>query len=366
MNGKKRIGLALGATLFALATCELAARAMFPAPPDPTREPQIRYRFDPALRYVPLPNQRGWIDDGFVTTNSQGFRGPEPASPKPQGRFRVVAIGDSVTFGFGVNDADTFCAQAEQLLRSTMPGVDLDVVNIAVPGYDTRQEVALLGRNVSRLEPNLVLVGLYSNDIPDSLEDGTGGTTIATPRGDDGQTLQMNAAPTSWWNLQLRKSRATYTVGRALRRFARKGEWGMSRFTMEIDILEGRNTAQLDAAWERVGKQFGELREMAMAHGFSVGVVVLPPREQVVGLYPQARYQDRARSLAEPLGFFVIDPLPALAASDVKKDRLYVPYDRNHPSGAGHHVIAQAIVDDLSRNHRVNTKARVARQEGLR
>jgi lysophospholipase L1-like esterase len=365
MNGKK-LGLAAGATLFALATCELTARAVFPAPADPTRQPQIKYRFDPEVRYVPLPNQRGWIDDGFVTTNSLGFRGPEPASPKPPGRFRVVAIGDSVTFGFGVNDGDTFCAQTELLLRSKVPSLDLDVVNIAVPGYDTRQEVALLRRSLARLEPNLVLVGLYSNDIPDSLEDGAGGTTIATARVDDGRVLQMNAAPTSWWDLQLRKSRAIYTIGRALRRFARKGEWGMSRFTMEIDILEGRDSAQLDAAWDRVDKQLGMLHEMAVEHGFSVGVVVLPPREQVVGLYPHARYQNRVRSMAEPLGFFVIDPLPALAASKEKKDRLFVPYDRNHPSEAGHRVIAHVIVDDFTRHSRVNIQARFAQEEGLR
>jgi lysophospholipase L1-like esterase len=365
-KGRHRLGLALGAVLFAVATCELAARVIFPAPPNPTRQPQIGYRVDPEIRYTPLPNQRGWIDDGFVTTNSLGFRGPEPALPKPPQRFRIVAIGDSVTFGFGVNDPETFCAQTEALLREHMPGVDLDVVNIAVPGFDTRQEVVLLRRNVSQLEPNLVLVGLYSNDIPDSLEDGTGGTAVAMPRADTKQTLQMNAAPTSWWDIQLRKSRAVYTMGRALRRFARKGEWGMSRFTMELDILEGRNTPQLDEAWARVAKQFDELRRLAVTHGFTVGVLVLPPREQVLGLYPHARYQDRVRSMAESAGFFMIDPLPALTASPERKDRLFVAYDRNHPSGAGHRLIAQAIVDDLSRNRRVDAQRRFARQEGSR
>jgi hypothetical protein len=208
-------------------------------------------------------------------------------------------------------------------------------------------------------------VGLYSNDIPDSLEDGDGGTTIAAGAAQPDRVLQMNPVPDGWWSIQLRKSRATYTIGRALRRFAKKGEWGMSRFTMELDILEGRNTPQLDAAWDRVGKQFDLLRELAAQHDFSVGVIVLPPREQVVGLYAHARYQDRVRSMAEPRGFFVVDPLPWLVASKERKDRLYVPYDRNHPSGAGHRLIAQAIVDDLNRHGRVTTTARLARQEGL-
>ena len=41
------------------------------------------YQSDPDIRYVLLPNQRGWIDDGFVTTNSLGFRGREVTLPKP-------------------------------------------------------------------------------------------------------------------------------------------------------------------------------------------------------------------------------------------------------------------------------------------
>src|SRR5690349_22357890 len=115
---RSRIGLVLGAVVFAAATCEVAARIAFAAPPNPARQPQIAYQYDPEIRYIPLPNQRGWIDDGFASTNALGFRGPDPATPKPHGLVRVIAVGDSVTFGFGVNDGDTFCAQAERLVRS--------------------------------------------------------------------------------------------------------------------------------------------------------------------------------------------------------------------------------------------------------
>ena len=74
-----------------LGLCELAARAILPAPPNGARQPQIVYRYDPEIRYVYVPNQRGWIDDGFVSINSLGFSGPDVAVPKPVGRFRVVS-----------------------------------------------------------------------------------------------------------------------------------------------------------------------------------------------------------------------------------------------------------------------------------
>ncbi len=341
---KQRIGLVLGAMVVAAVLCELAARIVFPAPPDPTRQPQIVYQFDPELRYVLSPNQRGWIDDGFVTTNALGFRGGDVASPKPAGRVRIVAIGDSLTFGWGVNDGETFCSRLAQLVGARFPGRDFDVVNLAVGGYNTRQEVGLLRRNVSRLQPDMVLVGLYSNDIPEAFDD----KGAAADNGQAPRVLHLNPAPTSWMDAHIRKSRALYLGGRVFKRVSQKGEWGRSGFSMELDLLSGRDSADLDIAWQRVAQQLDELHRMATSNGFSVAVVMLPPREQVKGAYANAQYQTRARAIAERLGFLVVDPLPALAAGASNADTLYIPYDRNHPSAAGHRVIAQAIFDTLN------------------
>jgi len=335
------------AVLLAFGICELAARALLPAPPDDTRQPQIAYRYDPEIRYVLAPNQQGWIDDGWMTINSLGFRGRDVVTPKPPGSFRVVVIGDSVTMGWGVGDNETYSAQLEELLHRRFPDRRLDVVNLGVGGYDTRQEVALLKRNVSRLQPDLVLVGFYSNDVPDALDDNQAGapsgTRIAASHPEAGQLLHMNPSSSSSWIRQLRRSRIVYTVGRLFIRLAGKGEWGMSRFAMELDLLQGRDSAELTEGWRKVEEQLGNLRGLAAANGFSVGIVVLPCKEQVLGQYPNARYQTRIRSIAQPIGFFVVDPLPSLAASRTRPDALFIPYDRNHPSAAGHRVIGEEI-----------------------
>ena len=347
-----RLMLALVATLVALGSCELAARMILPPPPDAFREPQIVFRYDPEIRYVYAPSQKGWIDDGFVTINSLGFRGAEVATPKPAGRFRVVIIGDSVTLGWGVADDETFSARLEQLMRQKFPQRDVDVVDLGVGGYDTRQEVALLKRNLSVLEPDLVLVGFYSNDVPDAAEDqgpsGGGGTTIAAANPQAGQILHMNPTPSSWLDRQARKSRALYAAGRAFKRLTGRGEWGMARYSMELDMLEGRSSPAIDRAWDKVATHLEELRALGASHGFRVGIVTLPCREQVSGEYPNAQYQSRIRAIAERLGFFVVDPLPGLTASPLNKKDLYIPYDRNHPSVEGHRIIAESILADLS------------------
>jgi hypothetical protein len=157
----------------------------------------------------------------------------------------------------------------------------------------------------------------------------------------------MNMTPTSWWDRQLRRSRLVYIVGRSVNRALHRGEWGMSRFAMELDVLQGKTSPEIDEAWRVVGQQFERLHDLSQAHGFAVAVVMLPCKEQVTGQFTHAQYQTRIRDLAAPLGFAVIDPLPALVGAHVNRD-LFIPYDRNHPSAAGHQLIANSIFENLA------------------
>lgn len=346
-----KIGAALLAAFTASLVCEIAARVMFPAPPDRTRQPPLAYLYDPEIRYVLMPNQKAWIEDGLVTVNSSGFRGSETALPKPDGRFRIVILGDSVTIGMGIADDEAYPAQLERLLHARFPGRDLDVINLGVPGYDTRQEVGLLRRNLSRLAPDLVLVGFYTNDVPDVLEGEATltGTRIAAQNPQAGQVLHMDSTSPSWVDRYLRKSRVIFVAGRAINRWRGAGEWGMSRMALEMDMLRGKASPELDRAWARVAGQFRELHSLAESTLFTVGVVVLPPRELVTGQFAAAAYVNKVRSLAEPLGFAIVDPTPLMTADRADAAGLFIPYDRNHPSAAGHRLIARAIFDQVEK-----------------
>ena len=163
---KAKLGAVSMALLVAVVLCELLARMVFVAPPDPTREPAVLYQALPGVGFVQAPNQRAWIDDGFVTTNSLGFRGDEPAVPKPQDVIRVLTIGDSTTFGWGVNDPETYPAQLEARLNAETSGDNWEVVNGGVSGYDLRRATQLLAHFAPMLQPDLVLVGLFWNDLP--------------------------------------------------------------------------------------------------------------------------------------------------------------------------------------------------------
>lgn len=95
-------------------------------------------------------------------TNRLGFRGPEITAQKPAGTFRILVLGDSVAFGWGVNDQFTFLRRWEIELQQRFA---CEVVNTGLPMYDSMQEAALLRDDGIQLEPDLVLLIYVVNDI---------------------------------------------------------------------------------------------------------------------------------------------------------------------------------------------------------
>lgn len=96
-------------------------------------------------------------------TNGAGFRSRRDFSTdKVPGRFRIVGVGDSVMWGSGVNQEDSFLGMLQRLLAEELP--DLEVINAGVVGYSTYQERLLFEERVVSYAPDLVLVNFCSND----------------------------------------------------------------------------------------------------------------------------------------------------------------------------------------------------------
>lgn len=91
-----------------------------------------------------------------VRTNDRGFRTPPFADAKAAGVTRVVALGESTTFGAFVEDDQSYPRQLAARLDAAAPG-RFEVINLAVPGYSSRQGIELLRRQVLALRPDIVL-----------------------------------------------------------------------------------------------------------------------------------------------------------------------------------------------------------------
>ena len=115
------------------------------------------------------PNYDGWFAGVPVHINNLGFRNPRDfTAAKPATAFRIVFLGDSVTFGHGSIYEHTYPYLFEQKLRAWRPDVDWQVWNLAVPGYNTTQELDHLKEIGPRFSPDLVIVGFYDNDLVDN------------------------------------------------------------------------------------------------------------------------------------------------------------------------------------------------------
>lgn len=97
-----------------------------------------------------------------VHTGPEGYRTPAFAVRPSPGRTRVIALGDSSTFGWGVEDGDAYPAQLQRAL--TREGGAWEVLNLGVPGYSTFQGRIMLEREALPLAPDVVLWSYLSND----------------------------------------------------------------------------------------------------------------------------------------------------------------------------------------------------------
>jgi len=150
------------ATFISLVAIEIWVRMAW----DESRGTPGFFLSDPVLGQRLAANYDGWFAGVPARTNSLGFRDiREYTIPKPPGTVRIIVLGDSVTFGHGATFETSYPYLLEQRLRSWNPQVKWEVWNLGVPGYNTAQELAYLNEVGERYEPDLVVVGFFSNDF---------------------------------------------------------------------------------------------------------------------------------------------------------------------------------------------------------
>ncbi|MBT3296373.1 MAG: SGNH/GDSL hydrolase family protein [Verrucomicrobia bacterium] len=112
------------------------------------------------------PNQSGTFLGVPLRTNARGMRDAAYPLKKPAGTFRIVGIGDSVMFGWGVDAEASYLAVLEQRLNASLASSPrFEVLNFAVPGYNTTMEVATFEHVALAFDPDLVVIQFVNNDF---------------------------------------------------------------------------------------------------------------------------------------------------------------------------------------------------------
>lgn len=150
-------------------------------------------RSDPVYHHAMRPHRvsrhKSSEFDVRYHTNAYSLRGGEIALPKPAGRFRVLLLGDSFTFGSAVALEDTYAWRLEQGLNRGSLGRRVEVVNAGCSSYSPILEYLWLERRGLALEPDLVVLAYDISDVHDDHKYGR-----IAERGADGRPRAVPAA----------------------------------------------------------------------------------------------------------------------------------------------------------------------------
>lgn len=278
----------------------------------------------------PVPDELGFelapgASVGDVTHDSLGFRDVERPLVKPPGTFRILALGDSITYGTGLPLERTYPKLLEQMLDS--PKARVEVWNGGVSGYNARQEALWLERHGLAIAPDLVLVEACANDLgPRQVETrSTGGLEIreyAPPL----VPLALGSGPVA---------RATARAS-ALVRVADR----VAAVARSADAPP----PLLDLQAEKNAAAYRSIRDDATAAGAKVAILVFPmlgPAD--AGLEAVRR---RIGEIAHELRIPALDLADAFRALPAAELRV-VPDDPWHPNATGDAIAAQAAAGFL-------------------
>ncbi|MFH1318878.1 MAG: SGNH/GDSL hydrolase family protein [Candidatus Omnitrophota bacterium] len=102
-----------------------------------------------------------------IPVNSLGFRDKEYSLSKPENVFRIIGLGDSICYGLSIEFQDRFLKIIEKRLNEKFnnKGIDYEVINCAVCGYNLTQYYLNLKNKALRYNPDLAIFSLWVDDL---------------------------------------------------------------------------------------------------------------------------------------------------------------------------------------------------------
>ncbi|MFP6620367.1 MAG: SGNH/GDSL hydrolase family protein [Pirellulaceae bacterium] len=122
-----------------------------------------RFIHDARLGWRNIPNWTGTTFGVPLSINSQGLRDREYSIAKPAGKNRILVLGDSYAWGYGVRNSQMF---SEVLEDRFIHDVSWQVINAAVSGWGTDQQFLFLEESGFDYQPDVVVVSFFfGNDF---------------------------------------------------------------------------------------------------------------------------------------------------------------------------------------------------------
>ncbi|MBK8180143.1 MAG: SGNH/GDSL hydrolase family protein [Planctomycetes bacterium] len=331
----KKLAISLCTVVLLLCSAEVAARLAEPGPFSFfDRSPYTEV----GRGHIHTPNFSGRWDGTWYGIESHGLRGPEWKPSMAATEYRVLAVGDSCTFGKGVDEPDCWPRQFEGLLGSNLPpGHRALVANGGVNGYSARQYAQVIRELARVVRPNLIVVGYNLNDFPNQTK--AVDETVHQSKGNLRSKIPFDLRKKLSRLALFRWLRATYYTMNRERDFA-----AAERMSSEV-----KRQGELDA--ERTAKELGHLDTMvteAKEQGAHLCVLLFPYESQVYLEKYDTAAIDWLREQCEARGIPFISMVGDFRTRAYSKNppkKLFLRGDRYHPDPEGYGIVAQRVLD---------------------
>lgn len=346
-----RIGVLISVAMFA--TIELGLRLVaFDYPPldtsmiiwNPRRDAAMAddanlHRFDPDTLWAPRGGAALPWTEG-ETVSPAGFRFADPDS---EAKHRLLALGDSSTFGLGVGDADTYSARLQTKVAAAIDDTAVQVVNGGIIGTSIRQGLERYRVLRRSWQPDIVIAafGAVNEHWP-------------TAHSDDDKIalLRSQASRISRWARWVRaNTRVGHVAGWALDQreggrtaiLQRRLEAERTRVRAHHDRTAGEYLRRVSAA--EFSDALAALRSEIAADGGSLVLLAMPRRARNEAKLPMLREYDEAlHAFAAERGVPLVDGralFQTAIEAGATEDQLFV--DEWHPTPRGHEILAEGL-----------------------
>jgi lysophospholipase L1-like esterase len=254
----------------------------------------------PRQLWVPRPGVRVvWGEDERI--NEGGYRGPLREVGEHPGTLRVLVLGESCTFGYGVAYAETFSSRLEEILRER--GRNVEVLNAGVIGYTVRQGLERYRAMGRAYRPDLVVAAF--GEVNEHFSAGGPADVVK---------IELPLQPMSPWSDAVRFVRANVRIAHLVASLAD----GTSEERRQERDLEFRRLAYEHAMREHMGEIAWEGERRVPLDDFVVATLAIANETRADGGRFVALSLPRRREAEEkaPVLPLYTEALEALAARE--------------------------------------------------
>lgn len=299
-----------------------------------------------------LPGAKGvGLQGEIIQINAMGFRDTARQTAKSPNVQRTAVLGDSFTFGMAVNPDDTYVKQVEHFLSARHPRVE--TLNFGVIGYGMWQYLELLDRKIFDYDPDLVVLGLFLDDIVLSVPPYTKkkGWKPHNPF-EHIVTAKHKSSVSRLWNFvrnfnELLEAKFRYKRGHMYLQGIeeRKREIGPTNpehdyYKAQIGGLDKQVYVEFRGAMQR-------LADMTRAHKIPVIILYIPDASQ---LHEDSRQHINrfVKDAAREVDITFVDLTPVFEQAEDPRTLYLFPLDA-HTSREGHRLIASVLAQEIEK-----------------